>query len=69
MTTRALGDVNESTGEVTDLHLVTIDAVLEPSIGSMCQSNGDRFVNGILESKQFVCNIHGEVLEEKFNKL
>ena len=33
----------------------------------MVSSNGDRFVNGILESKQFVCNIHGEVLEEKFN--
>ena len=68
MSTRALGDVDESTGEVTDLKLVTIDAVLEPSIGSMCSSNGDRFVNGILESKQFVCNMHGEVLEEKFNK-
>ena len=68
MSTRALGDVDESTGEVTDLRLVTIDAVLEPSIGSMCTSNGDRFVNGILESKQFVCNIHGEIIEEKFNK-
>lgn len=69
MSTRALGDVDESTGVVTDLHLVTIDCVLEPSIGSMCTSNGDRFVNGILESKQFICNIHGEVLEEKFNAL
>lgn len=68
MSTRALGDVDESTGTVTDLHLVTIDCVLEPSIGQMVQSNGDRFVNGILESKQFVCNIHGEVIEEKFNK-
>lgn len=68
MSTRALGDVDESTGVVTDLHLVTIDCVLEPSIGQMVQSNGDRFVNGILESKQFVCNIHGEVIEEKFNK-
>ena len=67
MSTRALGDVDESTGMVTDLHLVTIDCVLEPSIGQMVQSNGDRFVNGILESKQFVCNIHGEVIEEKFN--
>ena len=34
----------------------------------MVSSDGDRFVNGILESKQFVCSIHGEVLEEKFNK-
>lgn len=69
MSTRALGDVDESTGQVTDLHLVTIDCVLEPSIGSMCESNGDRFVNGILESKQFICSVHGEVLEEKYSKL
>lgn len=67
LSTRALGDVDESTGEVTDLQLCTIDAVVNPSIGEMVSSNGDRFVNGILESKQFVCNIHGEVLEEKFN--
>lgn len=68
MSTRALGDVDEATGEVTDLRLVTIDAVLDPSIGSMVSSNGDRFVNGILESKQYVCNLHGEILEEKFNR-
>lgn len=68
LSTRALGDVNESTGEVTDLQLCTIDTVTNPSIGEMVASNGDRFVNGILESKQFVCSIHGEVLEEKFNK-
>ena len=68
LSTRALGDVDESTGKVTDLQLCTIDAVVNPSIGEMVTSNGDRLVNGILESKQFVCNIHGEVLEEKFNK-
>ena len=68
LSTRALGDVDESTGEVTDLQLCTIDAVVNPSIGELVSSNGDRFVNGILESKQFVCNIHGEVIEEKFNK-
>ena len=68
LSTRALGDVDESTGEVTDLQLCTIDAVVNPSIGELVSSNGDRFVNGILESKQFVCNVHGEVLEEKFNK-
>lgn len=67
LSTRALGDVDESTGEVTDLQLCTIDAVVNPSIGELVSSNGDRFVNGILESKQFVCNIHGEVIEEKFN--
>lgn len=30
-------------------------------------SDGSRFVNGILESKQFVCNMHGELLERKYN--
>ena len=68
LSTRALGDVDESTGEVTDLQLCTIDAVVNPSIGELVSSNGDRFVNGILESKQFVCNIHGEVIEEKFKE-
>lgn len=67
LSTRALGEVDESTGQVTDLQLCTIDAVVNPSIGELVSSNGDRFVNGILESKQFVCNIHGEVIEEKFN--
>jgi hypothetical protein len=51
MSTRALGEVDDSTGVVTDLHLVTIDAVMNPSIGEMCTSDGNRFVNGILESK------------------
>ena len=51
LSTRALGDVDESTGQVTDLQLCTIDAVVNPSIGEMVGSNGDRFVNGILESK------------------
>ena len=67
LSTRALGEVDESTGQVTDLQLCTIDAVVNPSIGELVSSNGDRFVNGILESKQFVCNLHGEVIEEKFN--
>ena len=69
LSTRALGDVDESTGKVTDLQLCTIDTVTNPSIGEMVSSNGDRFVNGILESKQFICNVHGEVLEQKYSKL
>jgi hypothetical protein len=69
LSTRALGDVDETTGEVTDLQLCTIDSVVNPSIGELVSSNGDRFVNGILESKQFICSVHGEVLEEKYNKL
>lgn len=51
LSTRALGDVDESTGKVIDLQLCCIDAVTNPSIGEMTTSNGDRFVNGILESK------------------
>jgi len=51
LSTRALGDVDESTGQVKDLQLCTIDTVTNPSIGEMVSSDGDRFVNGILESK------------------
>ena len=68
LSTRALGDVDESSGRVTDLQLCTIDTVTNPSIGEMVSSNGDRFVNGILESKQFLCNTHGEVLESKIDR-
>jgi hypothetical protein len=67
--TRSLGTVNESTGEVRDLHLCTIDCVTNPSIGCFCSSNADRFVNGILESKTFVINTHGQILEEKYDIL
>lgn len=67
--TRSLGTVNESTGEVSDLHLCTIDCVTNPSIGCFCSSNADRFVNGILESKSFVINTHGDILEETYENL
>lgn len=66
--TRSLGSVDESTGTVSELHLATIDAVTNPSIGCFCNSNANRFVNGILESKQFVINTHGEYLEVPFEK-
>jgi hypothetical protein len=65
--TRCLGDVNDD-GIVTDLQMQTIDAVSNPSIGTFCESNGDRFVNGILESKEFVCNNHTH-LEKPYEKL
>lgn len=73
--TRALGDLNEDETEVTDLKLMTIDCVTNPSIGIFCDSNGNRFVNGILESKQFVCNFHPlkenkyERFEKKISKM
>lgn len=66
--TRALGEVSDD-GVVTDLHIVTIDCVANPSIGQFCESNGDRFVNGILESKTWVCNNHGEYIERKYGGL
>ena len=66
VSSRAMGTVDDDTGIVSDLNLVTIDTVLNPSIGEMVTADGNRFVNGILESKQFVCNIHGEIIEEKF---
>ena len=63
-----MGSVDDETGIVSDLHLVTIDTVMNPSIGEMVSADGNRFVNGILESKQFVCNMHGEVVERTYNK-
>jgi hypothetical protein len=64
---RGVGNVNESTGVVEDYQLICIDTVLNPSIGIFNQSNATRFVNGILESKSFIVNTHGEILEETFN--
>lgn len=64
---RGVGNVNESTGVVEDYQLVCIDTVLNPSIGIFNKSNANRFVNGILESKSFIVNAHGEILEETFN--
>lgn len=68
--TRALGELNEDETEVTELKLMTVDCVLQPSIGIFCDSNGNRFVNGILESKQFVCDFHPlkECKYERFEK-
>ena len=73
--TRALGELNEDETEVTAMNLCTIDCVLNPSIGSFCDSNGNRFVNGILESKTFVCNFHAgkertyEAFEKKLSRM
>ena len=65
--TRALGELNEDETEVTELKLMDIDVVTNPSIGIFCDSNGNRFVNGILESKQFVCDFH-PLKEAKFER-
>ena len=68
VSSRAMGDVSKD-GVVTNLHLVTCDVVMNPSIGEMVASNGNRFVNGILESKQFVINQHGKIVEKAYTKL
>lgn len=67
--TRGVGEVNESTNEVTDFHLCTIDLVSNPSIGEFCDSNGNRCVNGILESKEFMINTHGIIIEKAYDKI
>lgn len=62
MSTRALGQLcQESNGvsRVSDVKLVAIDCVADPSCPKA-------FVNGILESKQWVLNSRGE-LEESYN--
>ena len=63
MSSRALGKLNEEAGgvnRVTDMRLVAVDCVADPSCPKA-------FVNGILESKQFVVAANGE-LEEIYNK-
>ena len=54
---RGVGEINES-GNVSDYHLVTVDCVLDPSIGRFANSNGNRFIDGVLESKEFVLKSH-----------
>ena len=67
--TRGVGEINESTNEVTEFHLCTIDLVSNPSIGIFCDSNGNRCVNGILESKNFMIDTHGAIVECAYNNL
>jgi hypothetical protein len=62
MSSRALGKLNEEAGginRVTDMRLVAIDCVADPSCPKA-------FVNGILESKQYVLKDDG-YLEEVYN--
>ena len=66
--TRGVGNVNEDTGEVDEYQLICIDTVLAPSIGIFNKSNGNRFVNGILESKDFMIDVHGDIVEAPYHK-
>ena len=54
VSSRALGKLEESTdgNHVSDLHLVCMDVVADPSVDTA-------FVNGILESKQWILNNDG----------
>jgi hypothetical protein len=65
--TRGVGNVNED-NVVDEYQLVCIDTVLSPSIGIFNNSNANRFTNGILESKDFMINTHGEILEMPYKK-
>lgn len=64
VSTRSLGKLVESTGginEVQDMRLVAVDVVADPSFPKA-------FVNGILESKQFIVSQDGK-FEEYYDQL
>ena len=62
MSSRALGQIDQKgvIGHVTLMNLVAIDCVADPSYS-------DAFVNGILESKQWILNKEG-TFEEHYDK-
>ena len=64
MSSRALGKIDQEAdsevGHVTEMKLVAIDCVADPSYS-------DAFVNGILESKQWILNRSGD-FEEYFDQ-
>lgn len=62
VSTRALGKVDSNNIVQPGLKLVAVDCVANPS-GPGC------YVDGILESKQFLINEHGEVFEKAFKDL
>ncbi len=68
VSSRAMGNVDDD-GIVSDLKLVTADVVMNPSIGEMVSTSGNRFVNGILESKRWLINNHGLLVECKIEDL
>lgn len=62
MSTRGVGEINEDGMIDSEYKLITVDAVTNPS-GPGC------FVEGILESKNFMINTHGEIVEMAYNDL
>jgi len=61
VSTRGVGEINEDNIVEKDYKLICVDVVTEPSIGDFC--------DGILESKNFMINTHGEVVEYAYEKL
>lgn len=57
VSSRSLGCLDESTGIVSDFQLCTFDIVHDPS----CQK---AFVNGILESRDWICNYNENYVKE-----
>jgi hypothetical protein len=60
ISTRGVGNINEKK-VVDDYRLITADLVNEPSPGC--------FLEGILESKQFMIDTHGEIVEFAYDKI
>lgn len=63
MSTRGVGDVDNS-GHVGKYNLITVDVVSNPSAGKQ-----GAFVNGIFESKSFLVDQYGDIIEEAYDKL
>jgi len=59
--TRGVGSINKNNLIDEEFKLITIDTVVDPS-GPGC------FVDGILESKEFIIDSHGEIVEIAFEK-
>lgn len=57
--TRGVGSIEESI--VRNYRITTVDCVTNPSIGE--------FVEGVLESKSFIINTHGMILEANYNEM
>ena len=61
MSTRGVGNVN-SDGRVDEFKLVAVDVVFNPS-------GPGAFVDGILESRNFLIDEHGQIVEKAYNTL
>ena len=57
--TRGVGEINESATIDSEYKLISCDTVIDPSIGA--------FVDGIFESKDFMINTHGDIVEYAYD--